>query len=50
MRKHPNLMSVSDNAVFRISVNKDEQDLPVRKSATERRLQLENIVSKVVAG
>ena len=46
-RKHQNLTSASDNAVFRSSVNKDEQDLPVTKKSntsedcnSERRLQL----------
>ena len=49
-RKHQNLTNASDNAsdnaVFRSSVNKDEQDLPVRKKEQrqrrlqERRLQL----------
>ena len=62
-RKHQNLTTVSDNAVFRNSVNKDEHDLPVRKKSkasegcnSERRLQFnfalkrENVVSKVVSG
>ena len=62
IRKHQNLTSASDNAVFRSSVNKNEQDLPVRlkKEQHQRRLQLwakalqlrcetQNVVSIVVA-
>ena len=46
-RKHQNLTSASDNAVFRSNVNKNEQDLPVRQKSntnegcnSERRLKL----------
>ena len=34
--KHQNLTNASDNAVFRSNVNKDEQDLPVRKKSNAR--------------
>ena len=36
-RKHQNLTTVSDNAVFRSSVNKDEQDLPVKKREKKKK-------------
>ena len=32
-RKHQNLTSASDNSIFRSSVNKAEQDLPVRQKS-----------------
>ena len=53
--KEKKTASARDNAVFRSSVNKDEQDLLVRKKSNASEgfnfvVKRENVVGKVVAG
>ena len=53
MREHQNLTSASANSIFRGSVNKAEQDLPLRQKSNASEsfnpaVKHENVVSKVV--
>ena len=52
-RKHQNLTSASDNAVFRSSLNKDKQDLPFRQKSNANEgcnsaMKRKNVVSIVM--
>ena len=53
MTEHQNLTSASANSIFRGSVNKAEQDLPLRQKSNASEsfnpaVKHENVVSKVV--